>query len=256
MSSGPDLFVVCKSCGSEVSPYITECPYCGNRLRKRAPKLDREGQITPPKPKGARRPSLGRLRAGELPGIRPDARPYATLALVAAGILTSVAWKGGAFALGDAIVLGPLDGEWWRLLTAPFVYDNVGYQLAALGTIAIFGWLIERRSGPVPVILIALAGGAAGAALEAFVATVPFSAGGNGMALALLAAWAVPDLQARRRGEETDSDLLGVAVIAIVVALMPLAAPEASWLAALGGAVAGLVLGVPLAMRHRRGVDG
>src|SRR3712207_6963529 len=36
MASGPDLFVVCKSCGSEVSPYITECPYCGTRLRKRA----------------------------------------------------------------------------------------------------------------------------------------------------------------------------------------------------------------------------
>jgi membrane associated rhomboid family serine protease len=255
MSSGPDLFVVCKSCGSEVSPYITECPYCGNRLRKRAPKLDREGQITPPKPKRSR-PSLGRLRPGELPGIRPDARPYATLALVLAGVLTSVVWKAGAFSLGDLIVLGPLDGEWWRLLTAPFVYDNAGYQLAALGTIALFGWLIERRSGPVPVILIALAGGAAGAALEAFVAPVPFAAGGNGMALALLAAWAVPDLQARRRGEETDSDLLGVVVIAIVVAVMPLAAPEASWPAALGGAVTGLVLGVPLAMRHRRRVDG
>ena len=44
MASGPDLFVVCKSCGSEVSPYITECPYCGTRLRKRAPKLERGRQ--------------------------------------------------------------------------------------------------------------------------------------------------------------------------------------------------------------------
>ena len=41
MTSGADLFVVCKQCGSEVSPYITECPYCGNRLRRRAPKLPR-----------------------------------------------------------------------------------------------------------------------------------------------------------------------------------------------------------------------
>ncbi len=41
MSPGPDLFVVCKQCGSEVSPYITECPYCGSRLRRRAPKLPR-----------------------------------------------------------------------------------------------------------------------------------------------------------------------------------------------------------------------
>src|ERR1700734_3844353 len=44
-TGGPDLFVICKSCGSEVSPYITECPYCGNRLRKRAPKLDRDQQV-------------------------------------------------------------------------------------------------------------------------------------------------------------------------------------------------------------------
>ena len=42
MSSRADLFVVCKQCGSEVSPYITECPYCGHRLRRRAPKLPRE----------------------------------------------------------------------------------------------------------------------------------------------------------------------------------------------------------------------
>ncbi|MGH2903306.1 MAG: zinc-ribbon domain-containing protein, partial [Solirubrobacteraceae bacterium] len=41
MSSTPDLFVVCKQCGSEVSPYITECPYCGHRLRRRAPDLPR-----------------------------------------------------------------------------------------------------------------------------------------------------------------------------------------------------------------------
>ena len=41
--AAPELSVVCKSCGSEVSPYVTECPYCGTRLRKRAPKLERRG---------------------------------------------------------------------------------------------------------------------------------------------------------------------------------------------------------------------
>ena len=30
VASSPDLFVVYKNCGSEVSPYITECPYCGD----------------------------------------------------------------------------------------------------------------------------------------------------------------------------------------------------------------------------------
>ena len=52
MSSGPDLYLVCKSCGAEVSPYITECPYCGTRIQKRAPKLDRGGV-----PKAAKRAS-------------------------------------------------------------------------------------------------------------------------------------------------------------------------------------------------------
>ena len=53
MSSGADLFVVCKQCGSEVSPYITECPYCGHRLRRRAPDLPRE------KDAGSARPRAG-----------------------------------------------------------------------------------------------------------------------------------------------------------------------------------------------------
>ncbi len=39
--SETELRVICKSCRSEVSPYVTECPYCGARVRKRAPKLER-----------------------------------------------------------------------------------------------------------------------------------------------------------------------------------------------------------------------
>ena len=63
MSSGADLFVVCKQCGSEVSPYITECPYCGSRLRRRAPKLPRAGAPQAPSPRGpAWRRCCGRPR--------------------------------------------------------------------------------------------------------------------------------------------------------------------------------------------------
>src|SRR5580658_10366514 len=97
MSSSADLFVVCKHCGSEVSPYITECPYCGHRLRRRAPKLPREGA-----PSRERRGLLRGIgsRAGGRPA-QPQraarrraapsalaatiaARPYATIALVLA----------------------------------------------------------------------------------------------------------------------------------------------------------------------------
>ena len=86
VASGPDLFVVCKNCGSEVCPYITECPYCGTRLRKRAPKLEKGGG--PPRAARRReRPKLRRLRPGEIPGVRADGRPYATIALVLVSVL-------------------------------------------------------------------------------------------------------------------------------------------------------------------------
>src|SRR5882757_417516 len=107
MSSSADLFVVCKNCGSEVSPYITECPYCGHRLRRRAPKLPRESE-----PKRARRrllrrsgarasadePTPGRARAGlgrhALAGTIPM-RPYATIVIVAASCVLWVLLRAG-----------------------------------------------------------------------------------------------------------------------------------------------------------------
>src|SRR5512144_1518533 len=118
MSSGPDLFVVCKNCRAEVSPYITECPYCGTRLRKRAPKLERGG--VPKAPRSARRkrprPRLAPLRPGEIPGIRSEARPWASILLVLAGVVLSVLWRSGA-GLDSLLLVGPVDGDWWQLVT-------------------------------------------------------------------------------------------------------------------------------------------
>ena len=74
--SQPDLFVVCKNCGSEVSPYVTECPYCGQRVRKRAPKIDRSSG-EPERKRRRRQRKLPRLRAEEIAGIAPDTKPYA-----------------------------------------------------------------------------------------------------------------------------------------------------------------------------------
>jgi membrane associated rhomboid family serine protease len=253
-TGGPDLFVICKNCQSEVSPYITECPYCGSRLRKRAPKLDREGRVTERKRRPPS-PSLPRLRRGEIPGIRPESHPYVTMGLVAAAFAGTLLWRAAAFAGSThAIELWIRFGThlWWRLLVAPFTYVNTGYAIVAMGTIAIFGWLLERRHGPLPVLVLFALGGIGGAAVTATDATLPLALGANGGALALLVAWAIPDLLSLRRGDEIEGDLLGTAVVGVVVALMPLAAPGASWIGDGVGALAGAVIGLPLALAGER----
>ncbi|MGA2924950.1 MAG: rhomboid family intramembrane serine protease [Solirubrobacteraceae bacterium] len=252
-TGGPDLFVICKSCGSEVSPYITECPYCGNRLRKRAPKLDRDGRVAE---KRRRRrppaPSLPRLRQGEIPGIRADARPYATLALVVAGVVGCLLWRTNLVDKAQVAILAKPGSHWWRLVTAAFTYDNTGYAFAALGTIALYGWLLERRHGRFAVLGLFLLGGVGGVAATTAAYSAPVAMGAGGAALALLVAWAVPDLLSLRAGEEIEGDLIGTAAIGGVVALMPLAAADASWLADVAGVLVGVVVGLPLARLARR----
>ncbi|HEY5318695.1 MAG TPA: rhomboid family intramembrane serine protease [Solirubrobacteraceae bacterium] len=251
-TGGPDLFVVCKNCGSEVSPYITECPYCGNRLRKRAPKIDREGRVSErPRRLRSPTPSLPRLKTGEIPGIRGDSRPYATVLLVVLGLVGCLLWRTGLF--NDSVIKlvifpRPWSQQSWRLVTAPFVYDNTGFAFAALATIGLYGWLLERRHGFIPVIALFLLGGAGGMALTTLISPDAVALGGNGVALALLIAWAIPDLANLRRGHEIDGDLLGTLTIAVVIVLMPFVVVGASWVADGAGALAGLLVGWPLAL--------
>jgi len=244
MASGPDLFVVCKSCGSEVSPYITECPYCGTRLRKRAPKLERGG--TPKAPRRSR-PRLAPLRRGEIPGIRPDRRPYATIALILVSVVATLLGRAGLDAIADLVLAGPLDDEWWRLFTTLFVYDSTGYEVAALAAVAIFGILLERRHGWWAPLAVFLIGGGLGMLLVTSVDELSVALGANGAALALVAAWAMRDVLGRRKGREDDADLLGVLAIAALLVLLPAATEEAHNLAGLGGGVAGIVMGIGLA---------
>lgn len=251
MAQMPDLNVVCKNCGNEVSPYITECPYCGNRLRKRAPKIERDGSVSEPrKARKARKPSaprLSRFRSNEIPGIRGDftARPYATLVLVVLSLFGYLLLF--PVSVVDVAVFGPIDSEWWRVATSPFLYTSVWYELVAVTAIAVYGWLLERRHGPIVVLALFVLCGMGGIALTAAVDPTPFAVGGNGAALGMLCAWAVPDLIARRRGDEYDGDLLGTAVFAAVLLLMPLAVTDASAIAGFAGGAAGMLAGLLLA---------
>ncbi len=252
MASGPDLFVVCKKCGSEVSPYITECPYCGTRLRKRAPKIERGGVGREAKAQ-RRRPTLGRLKPGEIPGIRAERRPYATILLVLVPIIATFGSRAGFWDVSNLLLWADTTDEYYRTVTTLFFYGHTGYEVVALASIFLFGWLLERRHGPWAPLLVFFVGGAAGNFLAIAGDDIGiFTAGGNGAALALLAAWAMRDVLGRRRGIEDDSDLLGALAIAAVLILLPLASVEASALAGLGGGIAGVILGVLLARLPER----
>jgi membrane associated rhomboid family serine protease len=264
--SSPDLFVVCKNCQAEVSPYITECPYCGTRLRKRAPRIERPDAPVKPAKRGPRvggrgravakppkaAPRLGKLRAGEIPGIRGEehGRPYATMVLVA---LSFGLWLSLAFYVRADFAITAIDGDPWRFFTAALLNDGTAAQFAAVLGIGLFGWLIERRQGPIAVVLLFLLCGPGALAVAASLDVESLVFGSHGAALGLLCAWLVPVLLERRDGSggDDDVDLLGVLVIAAVLLLVPLLS-QGSALAGLFGAAFGAVAGLGYALARRR----
>ncbi len=259
MPSGADLFVVCKNCGSEVSPYITECPYCGHRLRRRAPKLPRPGSHGRPARRGLLGRFGGRGEGGSFAEAAPPrratrpalaatiaARPYATIAIVVASAVLWVLLRAGFVTNTKLLLIGPLHGDWWKLLTSQLCYLNGWYAFIALVVIAVFGWLLERRFGPIVVIALFFGAGVTGALAALAAYPLPIVLGGNAGALALLAAWAAPDVRAARAGGYYEGDLLGAGALAALMLALPFVQEEASWLAGVTGGVLGLLVGLGL----------
>jgi membrane associated rhomboid family serine protease len=258
--SETELSVICKNCGSEVSPYVTECPYCGARLRKRAPKLERRGdQFEAQRPtRRRRRPRLKRPGRLSMPFSGSDTfRPYATVGVILGSAILLLIQK----ATGDSLstyggLIVPFGNEWWRYLTAPFAYVDVGYLFVVAVGLAIFATGVERRLGSAPTALLLLACGALGVLAAGGIASakgeITVIAGGNGMALGAVAAWF-----AIRRSEshgtiDEEYDLIGVGVAAAVLVALPLFAPTADFFACLvGGAVGGLAGLAATTLHHR-----
>jgi membrane associated rhomboid family serine protease len=179
---------------------------------------------------------------------RAASTPHATIALVVVSCVAWVAWRGGFVGLNKLVIAGPLHGDWWKLLSSQFTYENGLYEFVTLLAVAIFGWLLERRWGPAMVLALFLGGGVAGALAASAVYSEAIVVGGNGAALALLAAWAAPDLRAARAGDYYEGDLLGAGALAALLLAIPFALepPEASWLAGVTGGALGLLVGLGL----------
>ena len=242
--SETELSVVCKNCGSEVSPYVTECPYCGARIRKRAPKLERRGDALEAK-ESRRRRRQRRRGFGRSPIEALDAiRPYATLLVVAGSALLLLVSEATDYEVFGALGV-PFEDDPWRYLTAPFSYDDVGYWFIAGLGIVLFAPGLERRIGSVSTLLLLIACGALGALgafqIEDSLDGIGVIAGGNGMAMGALAAWYALRRAEARQSVDEEVDVVGVAVCAAVILALPIFESTASVFAGLiGGAVGGL----------------
>jgi membrane associated rhomboid family serine protease len=245
--SETELSVICKNCGSEVSPYVTECPYCGARLRKRAPKLERRGDALEARPRRRGARLRGRLRRRAVGAVAE--RPYATWALITASALLLIVQKATGATLSEVGgLVVPFDNQWWRLLTAPFAYVDVGYLFVIAIALVIFAGGLERRLGTLAVAVLLPACGALGMLAATGVAEaesrVTMIAGGNGMALGAIAAWFAIRRADSRRAIDQDYDVIGVAVAAAVVLLLPLFESSADVFAGLAGGVVGGLAGL------------
>jgi membrane associated rhomboid family serine protease len=251
--SETELSVICKNCGSEVSPYVTECPYCGARLRKRAPKLERRGdglEAQQPRKRRRRVPRLG----GSGFAISAE-RPYATITVILGSAILLIVQKATGYALGSfGGIVVPFEEDWWRYFSAPFAYIDVGFLFVVSLALAIFSTGVERRLGTARTAVLLIACGSLGMVAATAVAdpdSITFIAGGNGMALGALAAWFVIR-RAEVRGEiGEDYDVIGVAVCAVVLIVLPLFAPTADYIAGLAGGVVGALAGFAAGALHR-----
>jgi membrane associated rhomboid family serine protease len=257
VAQAPELSVVCRSCGSEVSPYVTECPYCGHRLRKRAPELEREGdEIRVRESRREKRRRLRRERSAERSAAAAlGAKAYATSATLIAGGVLLILGRAVPLTLSElGAIVGPVGSQAWRYVTAPFVYDDLGALLVIGLAIWVFGSAIERRLGSLAAATLILATGtlgalAAGAVYAAGISDTLVVAGGNAVALGLLGAclmiW---------RGEAQQSwgeplETIGIAVAAVVLLLLPLVEVGADPVAGVVGGLVGLAMGAVAARR-------
>ncbi len=249
--SETELSVICKNCGSEVSPYVTECPYCGARLRKRAPKLERRGDVFEALRPRRRR----RLPKLSLP-FSDVGRPYATIVVILGSAIMLLVQKATGYGLVSfgGVIVPFQSGDWWRYLTAPFAYVDVGYLFVVSVGLAIFATGVERRLGTPPTALLLLACGSLGILAAAGIANaqgdISVIAGGNGMALGAVAAWFAIRRSEAHGAIDDEYDVIGVVVAAVVLIALPIFAPTADFFACLVGGVVGGLAGLAASAFH------
>jgi GlpG protein len=232
-------------------------------LRKRAPRLEREGdEIRVHESRRDKRRRNRRERAAERGrSIALDTRPLATggtLLIGAILIILGSAVPLSLYELGAAV--GPVGSEAWRYVTAPFVYDDLGAFLVVGLAIWVFGRAVEVRLGSLATATLILATGTLGTLAAAVAASAGMTdflvvAGGNSVALGLLGAWLMLWRGDAKHHFSEPLETVGVTVVAVVLLLLPLVEVGADPVAGLVGGLVGLAMGALASRRVEANPD-
>ncbi len=187
-------------------------------------------------------------------------KPYVTYGLMAA----SVAVFAAGFLIPDVgrmlFLLGAQDnqviaeGQWWRLLTAPFLHAGLTHLLFNMWALYVFGPQLERQVGGWAFAAMYLAAGVAGGAAFFLSGSSQSAVGASGAIFGLFGAWLVAAYRNRhRRGGRASFRQLAI-LLGINLAL-PVVFPNIAWQAHLGGLVAGGVVAALWLTPPLRGAD-
>lgn len=258
-----ELFVICSNCSSEVSPYVTECPYCGNRLRKRAPDIKKARKQEAKQDKKAEKRAAKqreRLRSeyegGAASYLSSPSQPRVTILLILVAVVASLIARSGFSGVSEFMAerLTYYRGggaDVWTLFTAPFLQFWFGYGFICLGVFAMFGSGIERRFGWWAPLLVWMIGGAFGILAESLVVDFPSTFGAYGAAACAFVAWVIVVVQ---QEDLRDHDTLGLAAVAAVMCALPIATESASVWTLIGGVIAGGICGAVLSRVEAKAV--
>ncbi|MFG2868023.1 rhomboid family intramembrane serine protease [Streptomyces sp. NPDC048338] len=151
-------------------------------------------------------------------------------------LVDQLALIGYAYDPGLGEVVGVADGEWYRLLTATFLHQEIPHFVFNMLGLWIIGGIVEPELGRLRYVVLCLLSGLSGTAL-AYLLAAPNqpSLGASGIVFGLIGAWAV--LARRRR-----YDMRPVALFVGLSLLLTFTRPGISWEAHIGGLVGGALV--------------
>lgn len=201
------------------APVGFQCPACVAQAQRRMPPV---------------RTALGGRAT------RSHPRRVTNVLLGANVLVAALAWLTGAPAIAEFGMFGAAiaTGEWWRLLTAPFVHSGLAHLGVNMLALWILGGVVEPLLGRwrfATVYLVSALGGA----VVSYGLTDPriVSVGASGAVFGLLGATLVVLVKLRR-------DVTGILVLLGINVAIGFVVPFIDWRAHLGGFVVGLIVTV------------